>query len=505
MTGNLLLGREGALSEHPTGFYVMLVIFVILALRWILHVRTASNSELAAFGVLHEAIAAATLALVYIDRRWIWNSSLDHPYDSLFPFPSDPTNIRMWQQFLFAVLCTSTCSTLMCKLDGTLKARMVPLSGAALSLFFLMMSDLLMAHFAHLVSLAIFVALCCKSVDASYPVDFALRLTFGPMYLFSGLNKVNPNWLETGFSYITEEFMPGVASNNNLVYVASLAIALGEAVAGFGLMVPFALCQKLAAGSLVLMHMGIITMLVVKHWGYSVMPINAAFLSANLCFLLKLSAKDGGGNYESGKSNFELSDVHYEKGWVDSKVGSWCWRAFSKALLPLLWFVFFLAGPFSYSFSRSPTWPNNSGFAFSMYSMNENNYMLQGPLNSSSLISEYTTSHIMSDRMSLGSQTIAEGFCYLQSWRSQFAFASWLARASNQPIHVRSSRKLPLGLRRVADRGPNHAESFLCNPTCYVETDDGLMTQIHTSERSRKGIARRVDSSFLGLQKENSP
>merc|ERR1719498_438457 len=90
------------LTQTPIGAYVMIGIFCALATRWILQLRDHAEGrigERTPWRVLHEAFAASVLALSYMDRRWILDSSWEHPTDSLMLFGNHcPRGLRVWQQ-----------------------------------------------------------------------------------------------------------------------------------------------------------------------------------------------------------------------------------------------------------------------------------------------------------------------------------------------------------------------------------------------------------------------
>lgn len=293
---------EGTCGD-PLGAYMMWLVLACFCLRWLccaMH-RNGAACIQTCYGIIHEACAIAVLMLSHMDRRWIIDTTWNHPYDPLFPITLNPKVLRLWQQFWLAVLWLSLCATFGYRLDQEVSGRALPLAGCLLAMWALVVSDLMLCSFQHIIAACLLAVLFCRSVDHQFEAKVWLMRVLALPYMFSGLNKVNPSYLSDGFPYLTAELAPMLSSEPKLKFVGGLFTALMETALGFGLI---ALCcgrakccfwimaEGTVLGGLIGMHALIVVVLSLKHWNYVVIPINVACAATlSVCYLLPYKEK----------------------------------------------------------------------------------------------------------------------------------------------------------------------------------------------------------------------
>jgi len=261
---------------------------------------------------------------------------------------------------------------------------------------------------------------------------------------------LNAKFLDVGPRYFLENLVAELPAST--LQCIGLAICLGELGLGLCLLMPFRCVQSTAASLLIGMHCGIMCIMWHKGWGDYIIPANISCI----CCLYTLVRKDR----LDGKSQDEALPIlqaqpdattraHEIKhvGGVVRRLTSICaYASFA---------VFHVLGPSSYVFSVWPSWPDNAGMAFSLYSFNEPEARLLSP------------THTLSAWLPRGFED--GGQWSPRATSSYLAVAEWYAGSLHQPINVEIVPKQPvsplgkLGLE-FGDRSQLHA--YFCEPRC---------------------------------------
>lgn len=487
------LAEEAAFipSRPPTGAYAMLCLFCALGFRWAVRLRSVpacgSNDEKTALGILHEAVAAAVLALSYMDRRWIMDSTFEHPYDPLIPAfsnsPSAQVALRLWQQFWLPILWVSLGAAFVpgppvkrmpralteAASEAAEVMRLIAVSMSVVAMCALGVSDIYLWGFQHIFCLTCLLAIMIRSYDGSFPALWAVRISLSMMYIFSGLNKINSAFMEGGAAF----FMPMLSSWLSYSAVGrsfGLAIVLGEALCGASLIFPTPpWLRRTGASLLVMMHVYILCFLWVVRWNYVVMPVNV------VCIV---------GLYFTA---IAPGDVAEERIPLATSSGSSA-KARRRISFPVARAAFFghlivlqAMGPASYVVSSSPMWPNNMGMAFALYDFNPISYSIEtGPVQSTThaalatmgLLADgkgggrFNSQHFLMARHSFGTESFPDGLCTMQSERGQLRLAAWLAERLETTVTVTITDKMPLGLRPPT--APRLSHRYACSPVCKL-------------------------------------
>lgn len=426
-------------------------------------------------GILHTVTATTTLMNSYTyDQRWVFDMDFKHPYDPLIPIGMQAQYLRLWQQAWFVILWLSVGLAWRYELDADMHLRAMSLGGSTLAMAALCISDLFLVNLATVICFSMLMALLISSIDQDFPIWFALRLTIGTVYIFSGLNKINPLWMEEG----VQDWMPQWAIQwaflHHSLWIAGFLFAIGEASVGFALITPWRPLQLLAALGSMAMHIVIIVTLARAGWDYGVMPLNVLCIVFDLTFIFFSSQSKSQPDIKQSVSRdtIQTSTPSARRAFVGLS------RAFFFGTLAIVHGF----GPASYLLSTNASWPCNGQMALSPYSSNYPAWEIhmtdseasKYEINSKSALGAVAPMFFpkaggwryfnFCEFLDQRARGLAEGCSSAGSTRALLRLGGWVAEQMRLTTEVIIGEKLPMGFKHPSGELPAHR--YVCSPIC---------------------------------------
>eukprot|EP00746_Dinoflagellata_sp_MGD_P092091 gnl/MRDRNA2_/MRDRNA2_36457_c0_seq1.p1 gnl/MRDRNA2_/MRDRNA2_36457_c0~~gnl/MRDRNA2_/MRDRNA2_36457_c0_seq1.p1 ORF type:complete len:982 (+),score=123.89 gnl/MRDRNA2_/MRDRNA2_36457_c0_seq1:139-2946(+) len=497
----------------PLGSNIIYTCHFVALFKWGLHCWHGQDLSHYACNGVKEQFAFSILLAMLANKRWVFDTHWEHPYDPVLPIMSNPAIIRMWQQCFFVIVWAGLVTLLLQNMMPAISLKdeyksvsasvfnyhlpqvnLPALEVVVLGMPLLYMSDLMMWNVTILGSYFGLAALAMKRSHQEFPTLSYWRAMVGFIVLFSGLNKICKTTLQWGAAWMFHKTLAARAPGlNDFIDSPEASFAMGVTVVitevGFAslLLLGRGLCMRLAAVVLCMMHSTVLLLwLFMPGFGGSLM------VSPNFAYPMILMAIVVSDLTPKAKEQ-ETEECHWDNSENSEQVqfASLSLKR-SAALSPflpgvrspfhaLVWILYvcafsvcFVVGPALYLIPIRPMWPNDGCIAFPMFGNRADFFLEVSSMpdmskNKSDLwqyvsySGRYNAQDFYKDReFILGSRLDSK--VPGESERSQIKEAEWLSKKLGREVIVNVRPKAQLGYYETEDT----VYKYQCNPSCVA-------------------------------------